>query len=176
MTSGDSDATSLFFIFIFLEGDNIRILSFDQSTKITGYSLYDNSILVDYGTLQSNPKEENPIERMKQMYDNIKQCLDKYNPHFVVFENVQFQKNYGTFQRLSQLQGLIMALLFERNIAFHYVEATAWRAFCGVKGKKRAEQKANAIQIVKDKFNLSVSDDEADAILIGNFAVNKLLK
>jgi len=45
-----------------------------------------------------------------------------------------------------------------------------------VKGKKRAEQKANAIQIVKDKFNLSVSDDEADAILIGNFAVNKLLK
>lgn len=164
-----------YFLFLFLEGDNIRILSFDQSTKITGYSLYDNSILVDYGTLQSNPKEENPIERMKQMYDNIKQCLNKYNPHFVVFENVQFQKNYGTFQQLSQLQGLIMALLFERNIGFQYVESTAWRAFCGVKGKKRAEQKANAIQIVKDKFNLSVSDDEADAILIGFWTVNKIL-
>ena len=110
------------------------------------------------------------------MYDKIKGCLIKINPDFVVFENVQFQKNYGTFQQLSQLQGLIMALLFERNIGFQYVESTAWRAFCGVKGKKRTEQKANAIQIVKDKFNLSVSDDEADAILIGFWAINKILK
>jgi len=165
-----------YFLFLFLEGDNIKILSFDQSTKITGYSLYDNSNLINYGTIQSDSKEENPIERMKQMYENIKQCLIKCNPHFVVFENVHFQKNYGTFQQLSQLQGLIMALLFERNIGFQYVESTAWRAFCGVKGKKRAEQKANAIQIVKDKFNLSVSEDEADAILLGYFAVNKILK
>jgi len=132
--------------------------------------------LVDYGTLQSNPKEENPIERMKQMYDNIKQCLDKYNPHFVVFENVQFQKNYGTFQQLSQLQGLIMALLFERNIGFQYVESTVWRAFCGVKGRKRAEQKASAIQMVKDKFNIEVSEDEADSIGIGIWAVNNISK
>lgn len=110
------------------------------------------------------------------MYDNIKRCLEKNNPDFVVFENVQFQKNYGTFQQLSQLQGLIMALLFERNIAFQYIEATAWRAFCGIKGRKRVEQKVNAIQMVKDKFNLSVSEDEADAILLGNFAVNKILK
>jgi crossover junction endodeoxyribonuclease RuvC len=154
---------------------NIKLLAFDQSTKITGYGLYNNSKLIEYGILQSDINEKNPIERMKQMHDKIKECLDKYNPHFVVFENVQFQKNYGTFQQLSQLQGLIMALLFERNIGFQYVESTAWRAFCGVKGKKRAEQKANAIQIVKDKFNLSVSDDEADAILIGFWGVNKIL-
>jgi len=109
------------------------------------------------------------------MYDKIKGCLEKNNPDFVVFENVQFQKNYGTFQQLSQLQGLIMSLLFERNIGFQYVESTAWRAFCGVKGRKRIEQKANAIQIVKDKFNLSVSEDEADAILLGCFAVNKIV-
>jgi len=66
--------------------------------------------------------------------------------------------------------------IFERNIAFHYVEATAWRAFCKIKGRKRTEQKANAIQLVKDKFNLYVSEDEADAILIGFWAINKILK
>lgn len=155
---------------------SIKVLSFDQSTKITGYSLYNNSSLLTYGTLQSESNEKNPIERMKQMYDKIKQCLIKYNPNFVVFENVQFQKNYGTFQQLSQLQGVLMSLLFERNIGFHMIEPTAWKAFCGVKGKKREEQKANAIQIVKDKYNLSVSEDEADAILIGFWAINNILK
>jgi len=113
---------------------------------------------------------------MKQMYDKIKGCLIKINPDFVVFENVQFQKNYGTFQQLSQLQGVLMSLLFERNIGFQIIEPTAWKAFCGVKGRKRTEQKANAIQLVKDKFNLYVSEDEADAILIGFWAINKILK
>jgi len=47
-----------YFLFLFLEGDNIKILSFDQSTKITGYSLYDNSNLINYGTIQSDSKEE----------------------------------------------------------------------------------------------------------------------
>ena len=154
----------------------IKILSFDQSTKVTGYSLYNNSNLINYGTIQSNSTEKNPIERMKQMYDNIKQCLVKYNPDFVVFENVQFQKNYGTFQQLSQLQGVLMSLLFERNIGFHIIEPTAWKAFCGVKGRKRQEQKDNAIQLVKDRFKLSVSEDEADAILIGFWAINKILR
>lgn len=160
----------------FLEGDTIKVLSFDQSTKITGYSLYNNSSLLTYGTIQSDSNEKNPIERMKQMYDKIKECLIKINPDFVVFENVQFQKNYGTFQQLSQLQGVLMSLLFERNIGFQIIEPTAWKAFCGVKGRKRTEQKANAIQLVKDKFNLYVSEDEADAILIGFWAINKILK
>jgi len=161
---------------IFLEGDNIIILSFDQSTKITGYSLFSNSKLIYYGTLQSDLCEKNPIERMKQMYENIKECIIKHNPDFVVFEDTQFQNNFSTFQQLSQMQGILLALLFEKNIGFLIIQPTAWKSFCGVKGKKRQQQKDSAIQIVRDKFNLSVSEDEADAILIGFWAINKILK
>ena len=111
---------------------------------------------------------------MKQMCDEIECIIEKYQPDFIVFENVQFQKNYGTFQHLSQLQGIIMALLFEKNIGFQIIEPTAWKSVAGVKGRKRTEQKSSAIQIVKDKYNLEVSEDEADAILIGFWAINKL--
>lgn len=152
----------------------IVLLCLDQSTKATGYSVWENKNLVAYGVLKSNPKESNPIERMKEQYDLIKHLISVTNPDFVVFENVQYQNNFGTFQQLSQLQGVIMSQLFEKDIGFTIVESTAWKSYCSVRGRKRAEQKASAIQMVKDKFNIEVSEDEADSIGIGIWAVNNI--
>lgn len=104
---------------------------------------------------------------MKQQYDLIKQLIERTNPNYICIENVQFQKNYNTYQQLSQLQGVIFAILFELNIPFIIIEPLAWKSFCKIKGKNRKEQKANTIQMVKEKFNLEASEDEADAIGIG---------
>lgn len=155
---------------------HIKILALDQATKTTGYSIFDNKELIEYGVLEADKKEKNPIERMKQMCDKINNIIVKHHPDFIVFENVQFQNNYGTFQSLSQLQGIIMALLFEKDIGFCIIEPTAWKSVAGVKGRNRAEQKTSAIQIVKSRYNLDVSEDEADAILIGYWATKTLLK
>lgn len=152
----------------------IKILNFDQSTKKTGYSIYVDNKLDSYGTLDSNPNEKNPIERMKEQYDLMKKLIKKIKPDFVVLENTQFQNNYGTFQQLSQMQGVLMALLFERNIGFEIIEPTKWKSFSKVKGRKRVEQKASAIQIIKDTYGLEVTEDEADAILIGNWSTNNI--
>jgi Holliday junction resolvasome RuvABC endonuclease subunit len=144
-----------------------KILNLDQSTKVTGYSIFVDNQLSDYGTLNSNPNEKNPIERMKEQYDLIKQLIEKTNPNYICIEQVQFQNNFNTFQQLSQLQGVIFAKLFEREIPFTIIEPSAWKSFCSIRGRKRVEQKANTIQMVKEKFNLEVSEDEADAIGIG---------
>ena len=119
--------------------------------------------------------EKNPIERMKQMNDEIIKLINEIKPSFIVFENVQFQQNYGTFQQLSQLQGVIMAYLFKTDIGFQIIEPSAWKSFCGIKGRKRAEQKKNTQVFVKDKFNCDVTEDEADAIGIGIWAINKII-
>lgn len=161
---------------MFKEGEIIKILALDQSTKVTGYSTWQDKSLKEYGLLTANPKEKNPIERMREMYTKIVELINTYEPDFVVFEDVQFQNNYGTFQQLSQLQGILMALLFEKDIGFMTVEPTKWKSFCGVKGRKREEQKANCIQMVKTKYKIDVTEDEADAIGIGIWAVNNLLK
>lgn len=113
---------------------------------------------------------------MREMYDKISELINTYEPDFIVFEDVQFQNNYGTFKQLSQLQGILMALLFERDIGFMTVEPTKWKSFCEIKGRKRVEQKANCIQMVKTKYKIEVSEDEADSIGIGVWAVNNLLK
>lgn len=152
----------------------IKILNFDQSTKKSGYSIFLDNKLDSYGTLDSNPNEKNPIERMKEQYDLMKKLIKKIKPDFVVLEEVQYQNNFNTYHQLSQLQGVILSILFERNLPFVFIEPTAWKSFCKIKGRKRVEQKANTIQMVKDEFNLNVSEDEADAIGIGKWAINNI--
>jgi len=151
-----------------------QILCLDQATKISGYSLFQDKKLITYGTLEVNQKEKNPVERMKQMYEKIEELINAISPSFIVFENVQFQQNYGTFQQLSQLQGLVMALLFKTDIGFQIIEPSAWKSFCGIKGRKREEQKKNTQIFTKNKYNIDVSEDVADAIGIGNWAVSHI--
>ena len=151
-----------------------KILNLDQSTKITGYSVFINNNLDTYGLLFANEKEKNPIERMKEMNDKIIALIDNVKPDYIVFENVQFQNNYGTFQQLSQLQGVIMAYLFKINIGFNLIEPTAWKSCCGIKGRKRIEQKANTQKFVKERYKVDVSEDEADAIGIGYWSINNV--
>lgn len=151
-----------------------KILAIDQSTKITGYSIFIDKKLDTYGLLKSNEKEKNPIERMKEMNDKMIALINNVKPDYIVFEQVQFQNNYGTFQQLSQLQGVIMAYLFNINIGFTLIEPTAWKSCCGVKGRKRIEQKANTQMFVKNTYGCDVTEDEADAIGIGHWAIKNL--
>lgn len=124
--------------------------------------------------LNSNVKENNPLERMRIMGNLIRDKLRKLCPDVVVIEGVQFQNNYRTYSQLSQMQGVIFNILFEQNIEFRLIEPTAWKSYSKIKGKKRVEQKENTILMVRNKFNINVSEDEADAIGIGIWAINNI--
>lgn len=154
----------------------IKILCLDQATKISGYSVFEDGNLVDYGVVKIKKKENDGIERIRLMNEEIIKLIKKVNPNFIVFEDVQFQRNYGTFKQLSQLQGVIMAYLFKLNIGFQIIEPSAWKSFCSIKGRKRAEQKKNTQIFVKDKYGKEVSEDEADAIGIGTWASKNIIQ
>lgn len=108
------------------------------------------------------------------MTDEIVKIIGITKPDFVVLENIQFQRNIATFKSLAQLQGCIMYHLNNLNIDYVFVEPSAWKSFCGIKGRKREEQKKNTIIYVKNKYNINVSEDIADAIGIGTWALNNL--
>lgn len=148
---------------------NIKILALDQATKITGYSVFVDKQLSTYGLLEVNEKDA--TERMRGMDLKLQELIEKEQPNYIVFENVQFQRNYGTFQQLSQLQGILMAYLFKLNIGFEIIQPSAWKSFCGIKGRKREEQKLNTQLFVKKKYGIESSEDEADAIGIGTWAI-----
>ncbi len=133
--------------------------------------------MITYGVLEVNGKDK-LMERMYQMYFKIKELFEVIKPDYVFLEDTQYQNNFASFQALSQFQGIIMGgLLFEKNIGFQIVQPTTWKSAVGVHGKKRKEQKSSAIQIVKTMFGFKdISEDEAEAILIGKWASETLLK
>ena len=69
------------------------------------------------------------------------------------------------------LQATIVMMAYEINpkIEYDFIGASTWRAALKIKqgrGIKRNDLKPQDIQYVKNKYNIIVNDDEADAICI----------
>lgn len=152
-----------------------RILALDQASKNTGWCLINKDGVEGYGLI-SVEGDTAPLLRLKNMFFKIYDLIKETNPSFVVFEGTQYQNNAGTFSVLSKLQGLIMAILFLKNIGFFIVEPTCWKAFCKITGRRREEQKLNTKKFVADKYGLILSEDEADAVGIATWAINNILE
>ena len=86
-------------------------------------------------------------------------------------EDIQYQNGIITFKILAMLLGIIEEACAENNIPYEVVSPNVWRKYAGTCGKSRKEEKLLSIAIVKEKYNITVSDDVAEAILIGSYAV-----
>jgi len=155
-----------------MEENKIKICSYDQATKITGYSVFNNKELVTFGKLEVN-EELNYIKRIKLMSELIKQSIILHKPEIVLFEDTQYQNNVLTLKQLCQLQGSIINILHEFELKFFIIEPTKWRSGLGIKGRKRKEQKFNTQLKVKELYGIEVSEDEADAIALASFYLQR---
>lgn len=146
----------------------MNTLVLDQSTSCTGWALFDESgSLIEYGHF--TPKgRDSAVDRMMQTIDFLNNFHLQYST--IVYEEIQLQAgNAATFQLLAQLQGMILlfAKKTERGYASYY--STAWKSSCGIKGRKRVEQKANAHLFCENKFGVSPKEvqDACDALCLG---------
>lgn len=145
-----------------------KIIAFDQATKHTGYAIYAEQELVRYGVLHASGT--NPFHRILLMFQQIYRLLESEQPSLVSIEGTQFQRNYQVYKELSQMQGVLFAMCFSLNIPFIVVEPSVWKHSCSVKGKNRAEQKASAMQIVRD-MGIDAPEDACEAILHGQHVI-----
>lgn len=151
----------------------MRILCFDQATKISGYSLWDDGELIDHGVIDIKAgRTESSNSRIRRMGCELTHLISEKNPDVVVMEQTQYQQNAVGFRVLCQMQGYMMSELDRMKLEFCFVEPASWRKWCGVTGRKREEQKQSAMRIAKEKYGIeNVTEDEADAIGIGLWAV-----
>lgn len=70
------------------------------------------------------------------------------------------------------LLGNALVTAREAGVRCETVLSKVWRSHQLIKGRTRSEQKTEAIRKVKDMYGISVSDDIAEAILIGKYAVD----
>ena len=155
-----------------------RVLAIDQATSISGYSVFDNGDLVEYGTFESKGKDS--VHRIADVKEWLRGMVKEWDPELVALEDIQLQSPGGsaaigvqTFKILAHLQGVLMNCLNEMKIPFILCSPSSWRAHSSVKGKTKSDKKRSMIQIVEKKFGAKVTNDEADAIGIGLFATEK---
>lgn len=98
--------------------------------------------------------------------------IENFHPDLIILEDIQLQK-FGqgeeavlTYKKLAQLQGVLCNYLYEENYNYKIVAPATWRAAAEIKGKTRTDKKKNAQLKIKEQYDVKVTQDEADAILI----------
>lgn len=158
-----------------------RTIALDQASKVTGYAIYDGTKLVKYGAFATSAADD--IQRFAMIKSWLLSMIAAWRPDYIGIEGVQFQEEGGgqkmgvtVFQTLARLQGILMLTCHEQKVPFEICPTNTWRHSCGVKGKTRTDKKRSMQLLVKQWYNISVSEDEADAIGIGHHLVNFIEK
>lgn len=153
-----------------------RVLSLDQATYVSGWAIFSNEKLIRYGTFET--RLDNEIDRDLQVKNWLINTINNWKPDYVALEGIQYEERFGvtTFAMLARLQGILMSTLAELNIPYGICHTATWRNYCGVKGKTRSDRKRSMQLRVKEWYDITVSDDCADAIGIGYYALSKTKK
>ena len=69
-----------------------------------------------------------------------------------------------------------MECCYELGIEFVICPTNTWRAHCEVKGRARADKKKSMQLLIKKWYDVSVTEDEADAIGIGRYVSENFTK
>ena len=165
-------------------------LGLDASTKSTGYCFMDeNKEIIKTGCITASNKDV--IVRIRKMVENLMQTMakvmDEHNEEisYIILEEVRPPQgdeygsgNLQTHRVLMWLQGAINGLAFDNGIKVDYILPSSWRKNCGIKqgGLTRTSLKQKDVQWVQEKYQLTVNDDEADAIGVVYGYLNKEVK
>lgn len=153
----------------------MRVVSFDQSTKISAYSLWVDGEYVENGVIDLH-KIKDTSDRIRAMGVELGRIIHKYSPDKVVLEEVAQQSNPLTLKLLARIQGVIIGYCAANDIETYILEPSKWRStlhFRQGSGVKRQELKGQAIQYVKDVYGLELSEDACESICI-NEAAHKI--
>lgn len=151
-----------------------KLLALDQSSRVTGWAVFDGSKLEAYGKIEYD--SSTPIEdRLHGLRQQVKDLILAHGVNEVVMEDIQLQNNVvnnvQTFKTLAEVFGVLSELCVDLHIPQQAVLASSWKSVLGIKGKDRAAQKRNAQQWVIDTYEIKPIQDICDAICIGNYVI-----
>ena len=150
----------------------MKILAFDQSSKLSGWSLFEDDKYSCSGVIDKS-KIKDSDRRIGEMGLEICEKIQELKPDCVIIENVQQQAGVATVILLSRLQGFILGWCYAHNVRIEIIGPSQWRSTLSFRqgaGVKRKELKAQSIEYVKSNYRLDVSEDEAESICINDGA------
>jgi crossover junction endodeoxyribonuclease RuvC len=155
----------------------LRVLGIDPGTAIVGYGIVDfknnKYNTVDYGCIYTD-KDLSMSKRLKKIYDELFDLIEKYKPEHIAVEDLFYFKNNKTVISVGQARGVIL-LCGEKN-GLEAESYTPLQVKMGITGYGKAEKKQ--VQIMVQKIlklsELPKPDDAADALAIAVTHINSL--
>ena len=148
------------------------LMSIDASTKATGVAIFDEKKLIHYDCLYEN--DTNVLNRIDNMANRLASLALEYKVNVVALEDVlpdDVKHNQQIYTALMYLQGAIALALNRINLKINQLfVASNWRKTVGIKtgrGVYRDVLKKASMKLVKEHYNIDVSDDISDAIGVG---------
>lgn len=149
----------------------MKVLALDQSTRITGWAVFADGALQDYGKFDAENAGADIDKRLTYIRDKVAELINTQGIDKVLIEEIQLQNTVGnnvvTFKKLAYVQAVIIELLNEISIPYEIVASSSWKSTLGIKGRARAEQKKNAQIYVNTTYGIKAIQDICDAICIG---------
>lgn len=153
----------------------MRLLALDQASKTTGYAVFIDGKLEEYGKFTFEDVEIG--DRLHKIREKVAELIANYGIDFVAFEDIQLQQNVQnnvqTFKILAEVFGVIYELVTSLEIPNTAVLAGTWKSTLGIKGRTRPEQKRNAQEYVQNTYGVKAIQDVCDAICIGTHILKR---
>ena len=132
-----------------------KILVLDQSSKCSGYAIFENNKLIDYGHISVNDK--NLGKRLHDFREFIIKLINTHKIEEVIFEDIQLQdknsssvqftngaSNVKTYRILAEVIGVLEELLTFKEIKYTICPPTTWKSKIGILGGGRDKEKQKA--------------------------------
>ena len=144
------------------------IAGIDASTNKTGIAIFSDGNYFEH-TLIDLHKIKDSTERIHKMMTAICEYLDEFVVDKIIMEESMMTNNISTVKMLSNIAGAVMYYAASHGIEFEFALPTHWRKKIGLSQSnkiKRDVLKAEAILAVKQEYDMELTDDECEAILI----------
>ena len=146
----------------------MKLLSFDQSTNITGVSCFIDG---DYKWTKvvDLHKERNSEKRFQHMIEALFSIIEDEKPDEIAIEQTAMQSSVKTLMILAHLQGALIGKAIEMHIPYQLIEPSKWRKAVGIHQgkKKRTELKFESVFLAHEWFDENLSEDASESALIG---------
>lgn len=138
-------------------------LSLDASTTCTGWAIFDDDVLINFGKIKPTILKLEWRDRIINMIPQLHEIMKEYKPKKVYCEDVPLMEKRGklTLVQLGAVQGSIIGVASSHNIETEFINVGTWRKDIGLydgteSGKERNNLKAHSIELANKLFDLNL--------------------
>ena len=146
----------------------MRIVGIDPGIRSTGLGVLEKSktlSVLSYGTINP-PVQKSMAERLKYLYSDVMEIIEKYKPDLLVIESTFHQKNVKSALILGQAKGTILLAAANSNVPCKEFAPRKVKVAVVGKGSATKEQVQYMIQRILNLESLPKSFDVSDALAI----------